>query len=89
MADDINEEAGFFRKLERVDDRFTRVNMLASRIDQHRVAMSRLAIRRAYELQTLRMSHSVPEIAERLGITRQQVYRLIREADGREEAPDS
>ena len=60
-----------------------RLQRLNSAIDDCRVGMSRLATERARALVELRQSgRSATEIAEDLGITRQQVYRLIREAEG-------
>lgn len=65
------------------DHPLVRLQKLNCAIDDCRLGMSRLSIERARALIDLRQSgRTAAEIAEDLGITRQQVHRLIREADG-------
>lgn len=73
-----------FETLLKTEDPLERARMAASRIHEHRVAMSRLATIRAQALLELqRQGHTVVDVARILGITRQQVHRLLREARGR------
>jgi DNA-directed RNA polymerase specialized sigma24 family protein len=69
----------------RTDDPLARVQMASSSMDRHRVAIARLATIRGQALLELRArGHSAADLAGMLGVTRQQIHRLLREALGRE-----
>ncbi len=57
-------------------------------MDEHRRAIGRLAAIRGAALVELRRGQSVAWIADQLGVTRQQVHRLLREALGRVYRPE-
>lgn len=66
-----------------------RIQKASAAMDDHRRAMSRLATLRAQALLELRRNgHSAAEIARMLGVTRQQVHRILREALGRDYRPE-
>ena len=64
------------------------IQQASAEMDVHRVAIRRLAIRRANALAELRRRRPAAWIADQLGITRQQVHRLLREALGRDYQPE-
>lgn len=66
-----------------VKDPAMRAQMAASAIDEQRLWMTRLAMIRAHALlELVDGGATVTGLAEQLGISRQQVHRLIREARG-------
>jgi signal transduction histidine kinase len=78
------------RTLHEIKDPLTRMQMAASAMDDHRAAINRLAIMRGQALQELRASgRTAAELADDLGVTRQQVHRLLREAEGRASGPSA
>ncbi|HTJ77227.1 MAG TPA: helix-turn-helix domain-containing protein [Acidimicrobiales bacterium] len=65
--------------LQQCKDPLVRAQRAASMMHHHRVAMSRLAAVRAQALVELRQSgRSAAGLAEDLGVSRQQVHRLLR-----------
>lgn len=77
-----------FQKLLAVPDPLTRAQMASAAMDDHRRALFRLANIRGKALIELRRSHSAAELAGLLGVTRQQIYRLLRDATGRPDPTD-
>ena len=78
-----------FQRLLALPDPLLRVEKASAAMDDHRRAMSRLAVIRAQALLELRQNgQSAAELAGVLGVTRQQVHRLLREASGRGYEPD-
>jgi DNA-directed RNA polymerase specialized sigma24 family protein len=76
-------------RLLNVPDLVVRAQMASAAMDDHRRAMFRLAGVRGQALLELRRSgHSAAELARMLGVTRQQVHRLLREALGRDDRPE-
>lgn len=70
-------------------DAATRAQMTSSILHRLSVLNSRVASTRARALVELRQSgRSAIEIAGILGVTRQQVHRLLREAIGKDYRPD-
>lgn len=79
-----------FQNLLAIPNPLTRVQMASVAMDEHRRAMSRLATIRAQALLELRQQgNSAAEIARMLGISRQQVHRLLREAIGGDYHPEA
>lgn len=77
------------RELDKVDDPLLRCQMASAAIDRCRTKMSVLKIIRARALMELRgQGKSVVELAGLLGVTRQQVHRLLREAIGKDYRPE-
>lgn len=59
-----------------------RVRAASARMDLHRAAMARLGAVRGEALLALRAEgRSAIELAEELGVSRQQVHRLMRDAE--------
>jgi hypothetical protein len=77
-----------FQKLLGIPDLVVRAQMASAAMDDHRRAMFRLANIRGQALIELRRGHSVAELAGLLGVTRQQIYRLLRDATGRPDPTD-
>src|ERR1044072_9444142 len=77
-----------FQELLETDNPVLRIQMASARMDRQRRAMAPLAGRRGHTLAELRQVQSVTWIADQLGVTRQQVYRLLREALGRDYRPE-
>lgn len=73
-----------FQQLLSTPDLLARVQLASAAMDKHRVAMFRLANIRGQALLELRaQGRSAADLADQLGVTRQQVHRLLREATGR------
>lgn len=67
------------RQLLETDDPLDRVRLATVYMDGHRAAIGRLATIRGETLRDLRASgYSALELAAQLGVTRQQIYRLLR-----------
>lgn len=71
-----------FQALLALPDLVFRIQQASRSMDEHRRAIGRLAAIRGAALLELRQGQSVIAIADQLGVTRQQVYRLLREALG-------
>lgn len=66
----------------KLDNPLARFHAASHQIDEHRVMMSRLRTVRAQALLELRGTRSAAELAGELGVSRQQIHRLLREAIG-------
>lgn len=76
-------------ELDKVKDPLLRCQMASAAIDRCRTRMGVLKIIRARALLELRaQGHSAIDLAGMLGVTRQQIHRLLREAIGRDYRPD-
>jgi hypothetical protein len=76
-------------ELDKVEDPLLRCQIACAAIDRCRTRMSVLKITRARALLELRgRGHSAIELAAMLGVTRQQVHRLLREAIGQGYRPE-
>jgi DNA-binding MarR family transcriptional regulator len=76
-------------ELNEIEDPLLRCQMASAAIDRYRARMSALRIVRARALMELRrQGHSAIQLAGMLGVTRQQVHRLLREAIGEGYRPE-
>lgn len=72
-----------------VKDPLTRAQMAMAAMEERRRDMFRLANIRGHALIELRQQgHSAIELAKMLGVTRQQVHRLLRDAVGEKYVPE-
>lgn len=77
------------RELDKVEDPLLRCQMASAAIDRCRTRMNVLKTIRARALLDLRnVGFSAIELAGMLGVTRQQVHRLLRDAIGEDYRPD-
>lgn len=78
-----------FEELHNTENLLLRIQRASQLMEEHRRAISRLAIIRGNAIAELRQGQSVQRIADQLGVTRQQVHRLLREALGRGYRPEN